>query len=513
MPHPFSDPQTFSARLTAIVDSSNDAIVSKDLNGIIETWNKGAQRIFGYSAEEAIGRPILLVIPEHLHHEEDYILSRLRQGERIDHYETVRRRKDGSFVDISLTVSPITDATGRVIGASKIARDITAQKRAQRSASEAQRRLAVTLASIGDAVIATDTHGLVTFANAVAEKVLGYTQPDLLGRHLREVFHIVNEDTRRPVANPVDRVLEEGCVVGLANHTVLMRPDGREVPIADSGAPIRDDDGQLLGVVLVFRDVTEEHRAAQIAGLLAAIVNSSDDAIVSKDFSGTVTSWNTGAEHIFGYTAAEMIGQSIRLLIPPDRQDEEDDILKRLRRGQRIDHYETVRRRKDGQLRDISLTISPIRDSAGRLIGASKIARDVTELKRAQRALYEAQERWRVTLESIADGVIATDAEGRVTFANPAALRLLGRMSAAVLGNRLSQVFSLVNEQTREAVSNPIDLVIRERKVMGLAHNTVLQRPDGTEIRITDSGAPIMDSQGRLVGVVLVFRESVMLER
>lgn len=507
MPDSFPDFHKLAARLAAIVDSSDDAIVSKNLSGIIETWNKGAERIFGYTAEEAVGHSILLVIPSHLHHEEDRILRQLRNGERIQHYETVRRHKDGSLVDISLSVSPIRDENGQVIGASKIARDITAQKRAQRTAMEAQARLAITLGSIGDAVLATDTNSRVTYANPVAEKILGYTQPDLIGRELREVFRIINEDTRRPVENPVERVIEEGGVVGLANHTVLVRPDGREVPIADSGAPIRSD-GQLIGVVLVFRDVTEQHRAARMAALLSSIVNSSDDAIISKDFSSTITSWNAGAERIFGYSAEEMIGQSIRLLIPPDRQDEEADILKRLSRGQRIEHYETVRRKKNGQLCDVTLTISPVRDAGGRLIGASKIARDITELKRAQRALHETQERWRVTLESIADGVIATDAQGRVTFANSAALGLLGRTKAAVVGNRLPEVFPIINEHTREAVTNPVERVVRERKVVGLANHTVLRRPDGTEIPIADSGAPILDADGRLVGVVLVFREA-----
>lgn len=140
-----------AAYLAAIVDSSDDAIISKNLSGIIRTWNKGAERIFGYKAGEVIGRPILVLIPAHLHHEEDAILSRLRNGERIDHFETVRLRKDGALINISLTVSPVRDATGRIIGASKVARDITERKRAEQAIADAQTRLAVTLQSIGDA--------------------------------------------------------------------------------------------------------------------------------------------------------------------------------------------------------------------------------------------------------------------------------------------------------------------------------------------------------------------------
>ncbi len=372
---PLSDPLESAAYLAAIVDSSDDAIISKDLSGVIKSWNNGAQETFGYTAEEAIGQPILLLIPSNLHHEETTILARLRQGQRIEHYETIRRRKDGQLIDVSLTVSPVKNEKGEIIGASKIARDITGQKQAQRKLAE----LGVTLEAIGDAVLATDTSSRVTYVNPVAERLLGYARHEVIGRYLGDVFRIVNETTRQPVENPIERVLRGGLIVGLANHTVLLRPDGSERPIDDSAAPIKDAKGHIQGVVLVFRDVTERHRHSRTAALLSAIVASSDDAIISKDLSGTMTSWNHGAERIFGYTAAEMIGQSVRLLIPPDRQGEETIILTRLAQGQRVNHYETVRRKKNGQLCDISLTISPIKDEEGRIIGASKIARDITE--------------------------------------------------------------------------------------------------------------------------------------
>ena len=130
---PLSDPLESAAYLAAIVDSSDDAIISKDLSGVIKSWNNGAQETFGYTAEEAIGQPILLLIPSNLHHEESTILARLRQGQRIEHYETIRRRKDGQLIDVSLTVSPVKNEKGEIIGASKIARDITGQKQATKT--------------------------------------------------------------------------------------------------------------------------------------------------------------------------------------------------------------------------------------------------------------------------------------------------------------------------------------------------------------------------------------------
>ena len=251
----------------------------------------------------------------------------------------------------------------------------------------ARTRFAVTLASIGDAVIVTDRRGRVTFLNDVAADLTGWTMPEAAGRDLTAVFSIMNMYTRQAVESPVTRVLREGHVVGLANHTILRARDGTERPIDDSGAPIRTPAGDLVGVVLVFRDVTERRRSEEARRRLAAIVESSEDAIIGKTLDGLITDWNQGAERLYGYTAAEMVGQSIARLIPPDLPDDLPAILTRLRQGERIAHYETQRVAKDGTRLDVALTISPIRDEAGQLIGASKIARDITARKRAEAEL------------------------------------------------------------------------------------------------------------------------------
>jgi PAS domain S-box-containing protein len=257
------------------------------------------------------------------------------------------------------------------------------------AAGEQREWFRVALRSIGDAVMATDPRGTITLMNPVAEAVTGWPEHDAIGRPLDEVFRIVNENTGAQVESPVARVLREGTVVGLANHTVLIRRDGDRVPIDDSGAPIRTETGELAGVVLVFRDVTERRRAEDAEARLAGIVRTSDDAIVSKDLHGIVRSWNPAAERMFGFTSQEAIGQSITLIIPPERRAEEDEVLRRIRRGEAVDHFETVRVRKDGRAIDISLTVSPVRNTVGDIIGASKIARDITERKRveAERAL------------------------------------------------------------------------------------------------------------------------------
>jgi PAS domain S-box-containing protein len=249
----------------------------------------------------------------------------------------------------------------------------------------------VTLRSIGDAVITTDTRGCITDLNEVAESLTGWSHNDAIGQSLDRVFNIVNEVTRKPVENPALRALREGIVVGLANHTLLIKKDGTECPIDDSAAPIRNEFGFVSGCVLIFRDVTaqrlnERNKASQLltARLLASIVESSNDAIISKALDGTIQSWNAAAETLFGYTSEQAVGKHVSLIIPPERIPEEDKIIARLKEGHRIEHFETERVRSDGQHITVSLTISPLKDDSGNVIGASKIARDITQRKRLE---------------------------------------------------------------------------------------------------------------------------------
>jgi PAS domain S-box-containing protein len=304
-----------------------------------------------------------------------------------------------------------------------------AMRKAQVRASEHGEVLRVTLASIGDAVITTDVEGRVTYLNAVAEELTGWSAADARHQPLDTVFRIVNEDTRRPVDNPALRALNEGVVVGLANHTLLLRKDGGELPIDDSAAPIKDEDGHVSGSVLIFRDVTaqrrrEQEKASQLltARLLASIVESSDDAIISKSLDGVIQSWNAAAERLFGHTAEQAVGRHISLVIPPERLAEEDHIVASLKAGRRVDHMETERLTSDGRLVPVSLTISPLKDDAGNVIGASKIVRDVTERRRAEAE----RDRFVTLVENSTDFIGICDLDGVPFFVNRAGLDMVG---------------------------------------------------------------------------------------
>ncbi len=246
----------------AVIASSSDAIITKNLDGTITSWNPAAERLFGYSADEAIGRSVTMLFPADHINEESEIIRRIKNGKRIDHFETIRKRKDGSMVPISLTVSPIKNHSGEIIGASKVARDITDQRK-------------------------------------------------------------INE--------------------------------------------------------------AAWHRSA--------VVESSSDAIITKSLDGIITSWNKAAERIFGYTSEEAIGKPVTILFPSDHINEEPEIIRRIKNGEHIEPYETIRKRKDGSSIPISLTVSPIRDVNRAIVGASKIARDITTQKAyEQRLVAQANE-------------------------------------------------------------------------------------------------------------------------
>jgi PAS domain S-box-containing protein len=421
---------------------------------------------------------------------------------------------------LNYSFNPIFE-DGRIAGLFGSLHDVTGEVVAIRKLAESEARASRILQSIGDAVIVTDEDACISNMNHVAESLTGWNLNEARGELLSNVFRIVDEKQRQPVESPADKVRRLGVIVGLANHTILIRKDGTETYIDDSGAPIWDDDGKLTGIVLVFRDITErklaeksklrertralevlqqapvffallqgpDHvfsmvnphylrlvnnrdvlnksvrvaipevieqgyieildkvyqgepfvgnalkfqmdtgeglpaeerfldfvyqplreadgrvsgiivvgvdvtdrtKAQHALGRLAAIVDSSQDVIVSKDLNGIVTSWNAAASRLFGYSADEMIGESILKLIPEHLQSDEKTILENIRAGRRVEPFETVRVTKDKRLVEVSLTISPVKDERGHVIGASKILRDISDRKLIERSLLQAE--------------------------------------------------------------------------------------------------------------------------
>ncbi len=432
----------------------------------------------------------------------------LEHEQQLRDERLARSRRALEFVNDSIIALAIFFALGfAILGRRQLTNLSQSFTDALNLAREKSDWLRTTLTSIGDAVISTDAEGLVTLMNPVAEKLTGWTLQEARGKPLADVFRIVNQETHQTVESPVDKVRRLKRVVGLANHTILVTKNGQDIAIDDSGAPIFGPDGALTGIVLVFRDVTEQRAAQRASARLAAIVEFSGDAIVTKNLDGVVQTWNAGAERLFGYKASEIIGKSVTVLIPPDRLDEEDEILQRIRRGQPSERLETVRLGKEGRRISVYVSVSPIKDAEGRVIGASKVVHDITELAARREALVREKELLATTLTSIGDAVIVTDAEGRITFLNAEAERLTSWNTFDAAGRPLPEVFQIINEQTRQIAENPVEKVLRLGTVVGLANHTVLLAKDGREIPIDDSAAPICVPGGPIFGVVLVFRD------
>jgi PAS domain S-box-containing protein len=361
--------------LASVVAAADDAIICNDRDGRITSWNPGAERMLGYSAAEILGRDISLLFPPHGQREEAAALVQIWNGEGASCSDRVLVHKNGRRVDVSMAMSPIRDAAGVCIGASKICRQLGERKRMEIAA----RHLAAIVASSDDAIVSKDLNGIVQSWNPAAERLFGYTAREMIGQSIRKII-------------PPDRQSEEDEVLAkiragiVVDHfeTKRQRKDGQLVDVSLTVSPVRDTAGRIIGASKIAREIGEQRRTATAAMHLAALVRSSDDAIVSKDVNGIVQSWNPAAERLFGYRADEMIGESITKIVPRDRLDEETYVLSRIRAGLSVEHFETVRQRKDGGLVDISLTVSPIRDHSGLITGASKIARDIGEHKRLQ---------------------------------------------------------------------------------------------------------------------------------
>ncbi len=342
------------------------------------------------------------------------------------------------------------------------------------------------------AVYMTDTEGRITFYNEAAVELWGI-RPEMGSSKWCGSWRLYWSDGRSMPHDecPMAIALKEGRSVR-GFEAIAERPDGSRVPFVPYPTPLFDASGRMTGAFNLLVDTSERKRGEIEAARLAAIVSSSDDAIISKTLDGRVTSWNAGASRIFGYEAEEVIGRSIKLIIPPDLHTEEDEILARLNRGERIEHYETVRVAKDGSKLDISLTVSPLRDAGGNIVGASKVARNITERKRHEelrRLLFEElNHRVKNTLATVQ--AVASQSLRRAASPRDFVEGFTGRVQALARAHDL-----LVREELRGA---DIAEIVREQVALGAA--------DGST-RVSASGPFVMLDARMAVQLALVLHE------
>jgi PAS domain S-box-containing protein len=545
------------AQLAAIVESSNDAIMSTDLAGTITSWNRAAERLYGYKAAEIVGQPISVLIPRERREEQAAMLQRVGRGEAVESYETRRRRKDGSYIDVSLTISPIRNDAGTIIGASKIARDITARIAAEENLwrSEEQLRLAQSAAHVGIWDWEPGSNRLSWTAEML--NLYGVSRPLNSYEDWRKLVHV--DDLER-IENERAEALRDRQLFNVEYR--ILHGSGEVRWIASRGQGWHDEDGNLLRVLGINMDVTDRKRAeadvreserrfrvladsapvliwvngpegaqfcnqayrdfvgaaddaaligfnwanylhpddreayldaylhavenrqpfeadfrmrradgdyrwmksralprstadgsastyagctidihdaklaeAQLA-LLAAVVNSSQDAIYSFTLDTRVVSWNRAAEALFGWTEAEMLGRRLSAFMPPELSDELDKIIAMVQSGELVTRFETKRLRKDGSRFDVSLTFSPV-VAQGRIIAVSAIARDITDRRIAEKQRDQQARLLDLSLDAI---IVWRSPEQTIEYWNQGAEKLYGYSASEVYGRPIHEV-------------------------------------------------------------------------
>lgn len=374
------------AHYRAVVESLGEGLVVQDADGRIRTANPQAARILGLSFDEVLGRvsadPRWRAVDENdrpLPGERHPAMVAFRTGEPVVDFRMGIHPPTGEMRWIDVSAFPMSERGQQTPYAVVSSfRDITAV----RAASQQMRFQASLLDAAGQAIIATDPAGTITYWNHAAETMYGWAAEDALGHLVTEVTPSLEMEER------AERISADLVAGHSWTGDFMMRDrDGRSFPALVTGTPIMDEDGRLTAVIRVSNDITERKQAAETMRRLSGIVESSGDAIISRDLDGSITSWNEGAEQLYGYSAEEAIGRDVPIFAPHGRETDVTDVIGQVVAGATIERFETTRRCKDGRLVDVSLTVSPTYDSQGAIVGASTIARDITSRKEAERAL------------------------------------------------------------------------------------------------------------------------------
>ena len=502
-------------RLTLAQQASQIGSFDWNLETGVNTWSPELYEMYG-------------IRPEHFGHTQEAWERYLHPDDRGDMVRAVEQsRTSGRAEDREFRIIRpngeirwlvgrwrwISDRSGQPVRLTGVNIDITERKRADDIWRESEARTRAIFESALDALITMDAEGRVQEWNPAAEQMFGYSQSEAAGRTIAEL--IIPPPLRDRHRKGLQRYLEtnQPTVLGRRIQMPALKADGTEFPVEFSIAVTRRS-GLPPFFTAYVRDVSDRLRSERDTAHLAAIVKSSDDAIVSKDLSGIVMTWNQAADRLFGYSTGEMIGQPVMKLIPPDRRDEERRILEKVSHGEIVETYETIRRRKDGTDFHVSLTISPLFDGQGNVIGASKIARDITERVQQESVLTQSRERLRQALQyqeaifsNIGEGLYTVNRQGLVVSMNPAAERLFGWTKDELVGRKMHDVTHYKHPDGRPfPAEDCAGLQVLLTGVSLVNQEDVFIRKDGSFFHVVYSASPIRSGDD-ITGLVVVFRD------
>jgi PAS domain S-box-containing protein len=413
------------ADLVEAIKQAADGVVITDTGGTIQYVNPAFTAMTGYTNQEAVGQnPRILKSGRQPAAFYENLWRAIRSGE-IWQGELTNRRKDGTFYDEQMRIAPVRDSSGEIVSYIAIKHDVTER----RAAEEARRFLAATVESSEDAIFALAPTGAILTWNRGAESLFGYSASEAIGR---QVSMLAPPERQQLLAQLIERVLEGNAVSQYEG--MCFRQDGRRFPVSVTVCPIRNSAGDVSAISAILRDISQRREDEKAQALLASIVESSEDAIHAATLDGTIVSWNRGAEILFGYSSREIVGKNIADTAPPGRRDEVRQCLETVRTGRTIRPFDTVRQRKDGREIDVSLSVSPIRNPTGEVVGASSIARDIGLRVRTERKLREGEELFGRVFENAPFGMCVSELDGRYLQVNAAFCRMLGYSEPELIG-------------------------------------------------------------------------------
>lgn len=489
-----------TARLAAIVTSSNDGILSKNLNGIITGWNRGAERMFGYTADEIIQQPISVLIPAEKMDEERMIIETIATGEAIRSFDTLRLRKDGSVVPVSVSVSPIRNEQGKVVGASTIIQDISERKQAEEDFRKSEERFHTVfdVSTVGKSLTAPD--GRMIKINRAFAAMLGYTIEEMQGLNYVHVTHPDDLDENRSYV----RRLLEGEREGFRWEKRYLHKDGHVVWADVSTTLVRDSERNPLYLITSIMDITERKRLDVLLRRMYSAVDQSANSVVITNLEGNIEYVNPRFTEVTGYTSDEVLGKNPRILQSgqtPLRVYKE--MWNAITSGGQW-RGELRNKKKNGELFWELASLSPVKDETGRIIGFLAVKEDITETKRMEAALAQERNLLRTLIDSLPDRIYAKDTEGRFILKNEADARQMGAASThEIIGKTDFDYYSAelaaqYHADDQAVIQSGQPLINREEPSLDAAGNPGW---------ILTTKVPLRDEQGKAIGLVGIGRD------